>query len=307
MRNVECFKIRLYASDTLDMTKLNMREVLFDLPCGGKFWTGNPVDIVADPFLFVSGDTLFLFYEFKRMNDKGVLAMVCTRDLASWSEPVVVLEEPFHLSYPWVFEEDGHIYMIPETCADHSIRIYEADNNNLTHFTFKQKIMSRENTEGIVIDYSDTSIFNQDGIYYLHTTANYNGINELELYTSLNLFGTYTRHPQSPIVKNMKSGRNGGCLLHLNTKLYRIAQDCMKRYGDNIHLFEVDEMTPFIYREHIVKEDLFDINSLFYKEGGHHLNVVEYKGKYIYSTDAKEYHKFILSKVIWKIRQVLHC
>lgn len=303
MQNVECFKIRLYATDTLDMANLDMRTAIFDVPCGGKQLTGRPVDIVADPFLFVRDDTLFLFYEYKRMKEKGVLAMVCTKDLRNWSEPVVVLDEPFHLSYPWVFEEDGHIYMIPETCADHSIRIYEADNDNLTHFSLKQKIMSREMAEDIVADYSDTSVYKKDDIYYLHTTVNYNGDNVLELYTSNNLFGPYAKHPQSPIVKGMKFGRNGGCLLNVNNKVYRIAQDCVNRYGDNIHLIEVDEMTPAVYREHAVKDYLYDTKNPFYKEGGHHLNVVKFRGKCIISTDAKEYHPFVVSKILYRLRK----
>ena len=37
----------------------------------------------------------------------------------------VVLEENFHLSFPFVFEDSGNLYMIPETAENQQIRLYE--------------------------------------------------------------------------------------------------------------------------------------------------------------------------------------
>ena len=38
----------------------------------------------------------------------------------------IVLAEPFHLSYPYVFEWQGSHYMIPESGAAKSVRLYRA-------------------------------------------------------------------------------------------------------------------------------------------------------------------------------------
>jgi len=43
-----------------------------------------------------------------------------------WHYQQVVLEEDFHLSYPFVFHHRGEYFMIPETNEAHSIRLYRA-------------------------------------------------------------------------------------------------------------------------------------------------------------------------------------
>lgn len=118
MDKVECFKIKLYkTTQPLDISKWESIKEL-----SGIQSLGEPSSILADPFLFVKDGTLFLFYEDKKLFHNGVIAMISTKDLVSWTEPVVVLKESCHLSYPWVFEKNGSIYMIPETCGLNSIR-----------------------------------------------------------------------------------------------------------------------------------------------------------------------------------------
>ena len=128
MQKVECFKIQLFTVQNGESKSIlqikNDRHTLFR----------EPTIIVADPFLFVHNDTLFLFYEQKKLRHNGTIMMMQTDDLEHWSEPVEVLREPFHLSYPWVFEKDGHVYMMPETCGDNSVGLYEAVDPNLTEF-----------------------------------------------------------------------------------------------------------------------------------------------------------------------------
>ena len=82
----------------------------------------------ADPFLFSHGGRTWMFFEdFPHATRKGVIA-VCEIDASGHpGAPRVVLEEPFHLSYPFVFEHDGEIYMLPETAAAGCIRLYHAD------------------------------------------------------------------------------------------------------------------------------------------------------------------------------------
>ena len=105
----------------------------------------HPVVIVADPFLFVYKDELFLFYEEQiDLRGKGLIKMTKTKDLVRWSNPVIVLEESFHLSYPNVFEVNGDIYMMPETGHDLSIKLYKA-NNDLTKWTYHKTLLEGKN------------------------------------------------------------------------------------------------------------------------------------------------------------------
>ena len=298
----ECFKIQLLqfddASDIFDLSKGNP---IYRIGCGGPFYSPNPVHIEADPFLFAKEDTLYLFYEHKLLRNKGVINMISTTDMTHWSKPVTVLEEPFHLSFPWVFEENGHLYMIPESGDDHSIRLYEATDYTLRSFKLVKKILVSENTDE-KIGFCDTSIFKKDDIYYLWTTRVLNdSINKMELYFSESLFGDYKQHPCSPIQHNQKLGRNAGAVMMYNGKLLRFSQDCSIRYGDNVHISEITNITKLEYSEKGLQYNIIPKKLSFYNSGGHQFNVCNYKGKWIVATDAKEYNSLLINRIINKI------
>lgn len=307
MNLIECFKIRLLelsVEESLITFGEKSKEILtipFD-----KDGKSNPIIIVADPFLFVYRDELYLFYEEKRLYSPGILRMMRTKDLKDWTDPVTVLQESFHLSYPFVFKTDGHVYMIPETCNAEEVRLYQADNDELTHFSQTGVLLGHfQKNEQITINYSDSSVLKKAGMFYLMTTLEIDNKNQLLLYISDNLQGPYKEHPSSPVCMSKKYGRNAGSLIQYDGKLYRVAQDCENRYGDNVHLFEIEEMTESNYEEHVVKEKLLNTSIPFYKEGGHQLNMVRFNNKTIIATDAKEYHSFLVTRTINKMKNLI--
>lgn len=306
MNKIECFKIRLYESNELDLENLDFTHPLYDVKFGAGSANGNPVIIVADPFLFVCKNRLYLFYEEKTLHNPGIIKMVYTDDLKIWSKPVTVLEETYHLSYPYVFEDNGKVYMIPETCAAKSIRVYEADDESLTHFTYKLTLVKESaNEKDVTGSFCDSSIIKHNGSYYLHTTIVKNQINTLRLYISKSLFGPYELHLNNPELADNKYGRNGGSIICYNNNLYRIAQDCVNRYGDNIHLFQIDELNEDFYKERLVKDYLYSPDSDFHHEGGHQLNICKFRDKYVIATDAKEYHKMLGARIIYRLKSKL--
>lgn len=301
MRNIECFKIRLLESDGTHIWDLCHQKPLYDILCDCMPMSFNPVTIVADPFLFVHNGRLFLFYEMKRNYSPGVICMTSTMDLLHWTKAQQVLKEDFHLSYPFVFEEKGSVYMIPETSDIGDIRLYKADDDSLSHFTFYKTLVSKEvfDTE---IGYADSSVLINDDGYYLISSIERNRMNYLYLFVSNHLNGPYSEHPCSPICIDSKYGRNGGCLLvDNNGDFFRVAQDCEKRYGDNIHLLKIDKLSRDAYKEHVVRQNLIPTNLSFYSEGGHQFNFVKYRGKYIVATDAKEYHSYFFYRMMHKV------
>lgn len=155
-----CLKIQLLSFDNEDdVLDIKKGKGIFTVPCVPSKIAWNPTIIVADPFLFVKNEKLYLFYESKGFFSPGVIMMTSTVDLKNWSKPVVVLKESFHLSYPWVFEEEGKIYMIPETGSDKSIRLYEAVNDDLTEFRLVKKLLEQPKNMVCRIGYGDTSIY----------------------------------------------------------------------------------------------------------------------------------------------------
>lgn len=298
MRKVECFKIRICTAKT-PFHSIG-QNVIKEILCTHNLCVNEPTTIVADPFLFVKDDTLFLFYEDKKMYHNGVISMTKTTDLEHWTKPVVVLKESCHLSYPWVFEHEGHIYMIPETCGLKEIRLYKA-NDSLTDFKYVKTILKDEFDRENGFSFSDTSILKKEDIYYLMTTVNDNGTNVLKLYISESLDGGYTEHRCTPICIGNKYGRNAGCLFEHEGKLLRVAQDCVKRYGDNVHLIEVKTMNKVEYKEQPIRDFIIPTNTPFYKEGGHQFNFVKFNGKYVIATDAKEYRYYVLNRILHKL------
>ena len=299
----ECFKIQLLQFENLqDIFNLNKGRSVLRLRTGKGVFDLNPTVIEADPFLFVKDGKLYLFYESKRLKDKGVIKMISTEDLMTWTSPVTVLEEPFHLSFPWVFEEDGIVYMIPETGAINTIRLYAASSHDLNCFYLVKTLVSAPLNTDMKMGYGDSCICNQNDKYYLFTQLQFSdGINTLELYVSDSLSGEYTKHPCSPIQHNQKLGRNAGSIIDIDGKKWRFSQDCTVRYGDNVHVSEIVSLTPDNYEEKLIKENIIPQDIPFYKEGGHQYNLVEFKGKYIVATDAKEYLYLFLQRLFNRV------
>ena len=81
----------------------------------------------ADPFLIERDGKTFIFLEDLRYSEGRALISCCELDADGTPGPVFeVLRRPYHLSYPFLFEENGEIYMIPETKSNRTVELYRA-------------------------------------------------------------------------------------------------------------------------------------------------------------------------------------
>lgn len=308
MKKNRCFKIDVSVQDSMPLVD-KKKTTVKRLDCGRWYSLGDPVWVIADPFLFVHKDRLFLFYEDLHFyHYLGVIKMISTTDLVHWTKPVIISHEPHcHFSYPYVFEDNGQVYMMPETGNEHNIRLYKAENDELTSFSLHKVILQRSVIpEDLVYDYADSCIYKKDGVYYLFTSTMTKESYYLHLYTSDCLEGPFTEHPQTPILKSNKTGRCAGSLLEFEGHLYRYAQDCSATYGGQVHLIEIDELTTTTYKEHIVTENILPTDQEFYQQGGHQVNFTTFKGNIIVATDAKDERCFYLERMWGKILRILH-
>jgi hypothetical protein len=259
----------------------------------------RPVVIAADPFLYVHKKELYLFYEEQvDLTGKGVIKMTKTRDVKSWTKPVLVLEEDFHLSYPNVFKINGQIYMMPETGENKSIRLY-TPNDDLSQWTFYETLLSDRH-------FVDSDIVYNQGTYFLFTTDYSEKTNKLRLYYSDKLVEDWTEHPQSPIAKGENVGRCGGSIFNYNGNLYRPCQLTKKRYGEGLDIYKITDLNRDAYKEERIKT-IIPNGSDVYKYGGHHFNFCVFKNKEVIATDVLEIkiNFWILAKrVIEKIRSL---
>ena len=283
----EDFGIAVYESDLFSFDHIQDQRLILKRDIDSVWWKWKPMLTQAYPFLFVKGDTLYLFLEkvYAGIREWGRIAMVKTTDLVHWSEPVDVLSLSYHLSFPFVFEDNGIVYMIPESNEADAVCLYQA-NDDLTEFALVRKLVEQPRTKDICFNYCDSHILKKDGVYYLFTSVSYRWKYDLELYYSDDLLkGEFQKHPMSPVCQGNEYGRCGGSVIYLDDNYYRITQDCHARYGENVSVMKIDDISKENYLEVLYKRNIFKTGSNLYRDGVHQLNIVKFQGKYIYAAD----------------------
>jgi hypothetical protein len=177
------------------------------------------------------------------------------------------IKEPFHLSFPFLFNYAGNLYMSPECSGSRQIRIYKC-----TGFPLEWKL------ESIAMDNvaaADTMLFEHAGIWWMLTSIDESESNdycsELYLFSSNSPIGAeWEPHPENPIRIDSEGGRNAG-LLFDDGKIFRLAQrQGYDQYGQGLLMYEITGLSKTIYTEKLFSE----INPYF-KEGllgVHHLS-----------------------------------
>ncbi|RKZ60635.1 MAG: hypothetical protein DRQ44_12520 [Gammaproteobacteria bacterium] len=224
-------------------------------------------EFVADPFLLKQGNSWYLFFEFwNNVSGQGDIGYATSNNGLDWSYQGVALDEPFHLSYPYVFEWQGEHYMIPETYQADSIRLYKALNFP-TDWVFVSTLVSGRR-------FVDPSPFYDNGSWWM-----YAGISQdtLYLYYADELTGPWIEHPDSPIIEgDANIARPGGRVLQYDNRLLRITQDDAPSYGNQIRAFEVTELSRDSYTEVEVLESplLSASGNGWNQDGMHHLDAM---------------------------------
>jgi hypothetical protein len=211
--------------------------------------TDVPASFVADPFLIRVGDAYYLFFELlNRTSGRGEIGVAKSAGLTRWQYQRVVLAEPFHLSYPHVFEWEAAFYMVPESYQANAIRLYRA-NAFPGGWEHVHTLLEGQ-------PFSDSTVFRHDGRWWLFTQV-FNGKHDnLYLYSADDLFGAWTEHPASPIVDgDPHTARPAGRVIRLGENLIRFAQDCAPQYGLAVRAFEITKLSTTEYVERPVSDN----------------------------------------------------
>lgn len=201
-----------------------------------------PAQFVADPFMLnVSGVWHMFFEVMNKKTGKGEIGLATSENGLSWKYQQIVLAEPFHLSYPYVFEWNNEHYMIPETVQPKAVRLYKADS-----------FPTRWSLVGPLVGATcaDPSIFHFEDRWWLFACSTPYGHDTLRLYFSDELLGPWKEHPVSPIVRdNKRTARPAGRVLIMGDRVIRFAQDCVPKYGTQVRAFEIEKLSVSCYRE----------------------------------------------------------
>lgn len=212
---------RYSADDTV--VDADRKSYAFDeLKATKRYW-------YADPFLFEKNNRTYLFVEmFDNMTEKGLIGY--SEFIGDkFTQPQVVLEEKFHLSYPYVFEENGVVYMMPETRGDECIQLYRAVKFP-TEWVKDRVIVKIKDAVDTVIDGEDiiTSVITSPG----------------EMKTQLEIYDIKTGKPsfKNPVKPTDQITRGAGRIISHNGMRLRPAQNCTNAsYGSGLIFYEINK------------------------------------------------------------------
>ena len=284
-RRNSIWNMALYVQPKCDLPPAGEPRKLF---LNKKLWRGpKHVHTRADPFLYVHQGELFLLNEAMAANGPGWIEGYKTKDLITFNSLGVILREPGHLSYPFVFGIGSDVFMIPESVYAQEVRLYRFEN-------FPNR--PRKVRSLLIGDYVDTSPIKVDNSWFIFTTSLAGG---LELFFTDDIVnGVLTPHPKSPITTDPRFRRCGGVPINLNGKLYRLAQNCARTYGGNLTLMEIRAISRTEYEESPVNEDIFNLDQRWNSEGSHHASVARFHEQTVVAVDGKQLDHLVIHKVV---------
>jgi hypothetical protein len=221
---------------------------LFDLrahPADG--WRVLPDDgrrFYADPFpLDAQGRTVLFVEEYPHATGKGVISAVPFGREGPEGTPRPVLEEPWHLSYPFVFARDGAAWMVPEASRNGTVDLYRA--------RAYPGGWVKEATLLSGVTASDATLLEHGGRWWLFATIRDGATardprgafsDALCLWSAPDFRGPFVPHPGNPVLIDIAAARPAGRIVSRGGRLIRPVQDGRAGYGAALALARIDRL-----------------------------------------------------------------
>jgi hypothetical protein len=197
---------------------------------------------IADPMtLGEDGNLVVLVEEFDWRTGLGHIARLETLN-GSAPRTVAVIRSKHHLSYPYLIEEAGERYCIPE-CADSGrVMLYRLD--PATAGLAEHKVLL-DNFPAV-----DPTLFKYQDRWWMFCTNAHAGVNEvLYAWHADTLLGDWEPHASNPIKIDIQSARPAGPPFQHGGDWIRPAQDCSNRYGGALVFNRILTLTPDEFTE----------------------------------------------------------
>jgi len=209
----------------------------------------------ADPFVVQKGGRYYVFFEeLLYANRKAHISMMEIDANGVASPPQKVLEAEHHLSYPFVFEHDGSLYMMPESARSESVELYRCIDFPL--------VWKRERVLIDGLRLVDATLYKAQDRWWMFANSaageSRTFDDELHLFHADKLSGEWHPHAKNPVKSDARSSRPAGALFMRDGALYRPAQVCVPRYGAGLAIQRVLKLTQQHYAERQVERLLAD-------------------------------------------------
>jgi hypothetical protein len=210
------------------------------VPPADRFW--------ADPFVVTHlGRTWVFFEELLYSDNVGRIAVFELGINGPVLPPRVVLQRPYHLSYPLVFSYGGAWYMMPEMAGHTAQEVYRA-----ADFPFAWSL-DRELSFGQLV--VDPTLVEHDGRWWLFVGTQPSidsAINELSIFFGDSPLGPWQPHARNPVLSDARGARPAGQIFRVGDDLIRPAQDGTPAYGSAICFKRILQLSETEYQEELV-------------------------------------------------------
>jgi hypothetical protein len=229
----------------------------------------GPWRYLADPFALRRGDTTHVFVEVFDYRTKQ--AVIEHHEFGAglvWREKHTALARPFHLSYPFIVEDGGEVFMIPESHRHGEIALYRA-RRFPGGWVRETSLLS--NLRG-----AEPSVIRHQGRWWMFYTVvgpHARDQGELHLAHAEKLTGPWTQHRQNPVVTDRSGARPGGTpFVGPDGLVVLPVQDCSRTYGGAIRFLSFTTLTPDrVEAGHLPATLTGDLVSATHRDGLHTL------------------------------------
>ncbi|MBV8151741.1 MAG: hypothetical protein JOY59_09295 [Candidatus Eremiobacteraeota bacterium] len=196
---------------------------------------------IADPIAVSVDGCRAVFCElFPYKSRKGSIAVISVDD--ETRKPTTVIEQPRHLSYPFIVQDGTETYCIPEDSQSRRVTLYRAKR---FPFEWEEAGVLLEDVPAV-----DPTIFYDGERWWLFATR-------ADREPNLNLFawhaptlqGPWSAHLANPIKTDISGARPAGKLFRIAGDVYRPAQDCARSYGHAVTVHRIVELSPSSFFE----------------------------------------------------------
>jgi hypothetical protein len=205
----------------------------------------------ADPHVLYRDGAHYVFIEeYSYEIAKGHISVIRIDKDGRYGEAIKVLERPYHLSYPFVFEHAGELYMVPESMENGAVELYRCAEFP-TRWEFVRNLLQD-------VWAVDSTLLYYAGKWWLFANVRENeGGSASEalflFYADSFLTGAWTSHRLNPVIADVTRARPAGPIQQRGGKLYRPSQDCSVRYGYAIRINEIAALSTEEYAEREVE------------------------------------------------------
>ncbi len=226
---------RFFDSEDFKFTQIRIRNA-------HRYW-------FADPFIFEKNGMAYLFYEaYDLVKQRGFIGYSVINDKFEATKPRIIIKGE-HKSFPYIFEKNDDIYIMPESCCERKICLYKAVSFPDTWVMDKDIILNIFATDSIMISYDNVNSILTSEQYLFpkkeHVVSCWVKNRLMQLDDSFNVL---EEENNGLVVSEGEEGiRNAGALFSYDGIQYRAGQNCKNgAYGKGIKFFKIITTKPYL-------------------------------------------------------------